>query len=107
MASVASAAANNLPKSGAGDGSAAVLEYVITGPPVYTLNTNNPQQLDQVSFTLSPAPSPGAKIRAQVLNPGGTWYACTASGASITCGTTVGVAASALTANQLRVVVVD
>ena len=103
------AAANTAPKSSAGDGHSATLAYtIVAGTTVYTLNPNSPQQLDQVTFTLSAAPAATSKVRARVLNTvGATWYSCTFAGANVTCDTTVGTAASALTANQLRVVVVD
>lgn len=103
------AAANTTPTTSAGDGQAATAGYtIVAGTTLYTLNLNNPQQLDQVTFTLSASPPATSKIRARVLNSvGATWYSCTFAATAVTCDTTVGTAASALTADQLRVVVVD
>ena len=80
-------ASNVVPLSRAGQGSGVVTPYTISGTPVYTLNALSPQVIDSVQVTLSASPATGATLKAQ-LRSGGTWFTCTASGASLTCPTT-------------------
>ena len=66
-------AANTVPATNAGDGSAAISGYTITGV-TYTLNGANPQNLDAVDFTI--APTSASTVQVQVQS-GGSWYSCT------------------------------
>ncbi len=102
------AAANTVPSGGAGDGSATVLGYAFSGSQTYVLDTDNPQKLSQVTFTLSPAPPAAATLRVKVGSASTTWYSCAATGlATLTCTFPIATAPSSLTADQLRVVVVN
>ena len=94
------AAANTVPTSNAGDGQAAISGYTVTNVH-YTLDTNNPTQVSQVSFTLNPALPSGGATRLS-LDGGTNWLAsgaCTGT-TNVTC--TASVAVTALT--NLRVV---
>jgi len=94
------ASANTVPGAKAGSGSGPVSGLTVSAIK-YTLDTNNPQQVANVTFTLAPAPAAAATVKINLLAAGSTWYACTLAGGNATC-TTAG--ASALTADQLRVV---
>jgi hypothetical protein len=93
-------ASNTVPASNAGSGANSISGYTISAVS-YTLNTTNPQNVDQVAFTISPAGA--TTVKAQLVT-GGTWYACVNSSGSVTCNTTVGTQATAATANNLTVV---
>jgi spermidine/putrescine-binding protein len=93
-------AANTVPASTAGSGAGNITGYTATAV-TYTLNAANPQNVDQVAFTISPTTTATVKVQ---LVTGGTWYACTNSGGSVTCNTTVGTQATAAAANSLTVV---
>ncbi len=83
------AAANTVPASRAGDGSAAVSGYTITNVH-YNLDAVNPQQLSSITFTISPAVPSGGTVR--VSTDGGvTWTAPCSTGTSITCTSTAAV----------------
>ncbi|GIW13779.1 MAG: hypothetical protein KatS3mg062_1218 [Tepidiforma sp.] len=84
------AAANTVPASRAGDGSAAVSGYTITNVH-YTLDAFNPQQLSSVTFNISPAVPTGGTVRVST-DGGATWSAPCGTGSSITCPTTASVA---------------
>lgn len=103
VAGFAFTASNTVPATKAGDGAGAITGFVASSVH-YTLNTTNPRNMDAVAFTLDSAPIAGSTIRAQV-DDGGTWYACTNTGTSVTCDTTVGTQATVVDADQLRVVV--
>jgi hypothetical protein len=64
----------------------------------YTLDVNNPQNVAQVTFTISPSTPRVVKAR---LSNAGSWFTCSNSAGSVTCVTT-GVAATS--ANNLTVV---
>lgn len=95
-------AANTVPATNAGDGSAAISGYTITGV-TYTLNGTNPQNLDAVDFTI--APTSASTIRVQVQS-GGSWYSCTNTAGAVSCATTA-PQATVLLADQLTVVATD
>ena len=97
-AAYAFTAANTVPSSNAGSGSGAISGYTISNIS-YTLNASNPQNVDQVAFTI--APTTGT-VKAQLVS-GGSWYACTNSSGSVTCATT-SPQATAAAVNQLTVV---
>ena len=96
-------ASNTVDGSQAGDGSNAISGYSATNV-VYTVNATNPQNLDQVQFTINPTTTSTVKIR---LASGGTWYACTNASGTITCNTTVGTQATVQAAANLTVVAVQ
>ena len=98
-AAYAFTAANTVPGSSAGAGSGAITGYTASSV-TYTLNATNPQNLDQVAFTISPSTT--ATVKAQLVS-GGSWYSCANSSGSVTCATT-SPQATAATANQLTVV---
>ena len=93
---------NTVPASNAGSGSGAISGYTISAV-TYTLNGANPNNLDQVAFTIAPANTTTIKIRLD----GVTWYACVRVGAAVTCNTTVGTQATAVAATNLEVVAVQ
>jgi hypothetical protein len=97
-AAYAFTAANTVPASSAGSGSGAISGYTVSNVS-YTLNGANPQNVDQVAFTISPT---SGTVKAQVVS-GGSWYACTNSSGSVTCATT-SPQATAAAVNQLTVV---
>jgi hypothetical protein len=97
-AAYAFTAANTVPSSNAGSGAGAISGYTVSGVS-YTLNAANPQNVDQVAFTISPT---SGTVKVQVVS-GGSWYACTNTGGSVTCATT-SPQATAAAVNQLTVV---
>ena len=97
-AAYAFTAANTVPGSNAGSGLGTISGYTVSNV-AYTLNAANPQNVDQVAFTI--APTTGT-VKVQVVS-GGSWYACTNTAGSVTCATT-SPQATAATVNQLTVV---
>lgn len=73
LAALAFTNANTFPAGApkAGDGSASISGYAVTGVS-YVLNATNPQNLDKVKFTLDDAAST-VKVK---LSAGGSWYSC-------------------------------
>ena len=98
-AAYAFTATNTVPNSNAGSGSGTISGYTATAV-TYTLNATNPQNEDQVAFTI--APTTTATVKVQLVS-GGSWYSCTNSGGSVTCATT-SPQATAAAVNQLTVV---
>lgn len=92
---------NTVPATRAGDGNSAISGFTATSV-VYTLNATNPQNLDQVAFTISPVTTTTVKTQ---LAAGGTWYSCTNTAGSVVCATTAPQATVAA-ATQLTVVAV-
>jgi hypothetical protein len=79
------AAANTVDTSGAGDGSATISGYTVTGV-TYTLNTADPSKIDTVKFTVTPGTgASSAKSVSIQLVPSGTWYSCTMATNAATC----------------------
>jgi hypothetical protein len=103
ISAYAFAASNTVPPTKAGDGAAAITGFSISNVH-YVLGAADPTQIVEATFTLTPPPSPAGTIRIKLVAAGSTWYQCTAAGASVTCTTT---GATALAADELRVVVVD
>ena len=97
-AAYACTAANTVPASNAGSGLGTISGYTVSNV-AYTLNAANPQNVDQVAFTI--APTTGT-VKVQVVS-GGSWYACTNTAGSVSCATT-SPQATAATVNQLTVV---
>ena len=97
-AAYAFTAANTVPSSNAGSGAGAISGYTVSNVS-YTLNASNPQNVDQVAFTIAPT---SGTVKVQVVS-GGSWYACTNTGGSVTCATT-SPQATAAAVNQLTVV---
>ncbi len=97
-AAYAFTAANTVPNSNAGSGAGTISGYTVSSV-AYTLNAANPQNVDQVAFTISPT---SGTVKVQVVS-GGSWYACTNTGGSVTCATT-SPQATAAAVNQLTVV---
>lgn len=92
-------AANTVPAGLAGQGSQATSAYAISGVS-YTLDVNNPQNVSQVTFTISPT-NPRV-VKARLFNAG-SWYTCSNSSGTVTCATT-SPAVPATSANNLTVV---
>lgn len=95
LATVGYANSNNVPGSSAGDGSGTISGYAVSNVH-YTLDTNNPSTVTNLSFTINPAlPSGGTGTARISLNGGSTWLlsnACsgtTTVSCSIPSGTTV------------------
>jgi hypothetical protein len=78
------AASNTVPATRAGDGSQAISGYTISSV-AYGLNPSSPQNIDSVTFTISPTSATTVKAS---LNGGTTWYSCTNSSGSVSCTTT-------------------
>src|SRR6266567_1892606 len=95
-AAYAYTASNTVPSTNAGSGSGTISGYTATSV-TYTLNAANPQNLDQVAFTISPTTTATLKVQ---LVSGGSWYSCTNTGGSVTCATT-SPQATAAAVNQL------
>ena len=102
----ASAAANSVPTSKAGDGSGAVSGYTVTAVH-YNLNTTNPGTIDSVTFTLNVAPVGSSSIKIKLVNAGITWYTCTNSGTAVTCNNGTTLSASVSSVDSLEVVIAD
>lgn len=102
------AAANTVPTTKAGDGLAVISGYTISSVK-YGLNGTNPANVDAVTFTLDSAPATGSTVKIRLVSTGTTWYSCTVSGTPATNAscTTTSPQATALTANELRVIVAD
>jgi archaellin len=98
LAAYAVTATNTVPATNAGSGSGAISGYTVSSV-AYTLNATNPQNVDQVAFTISPTTG---TVKVQLVS-GGSWYSCTNSGGSVTCATT-SPQATAASINQLTVV---
>ena len=96
------AASNTVPSTTVGSGSGTISGYTVSGVS-YTLDATTPTNLDQVSFSISPATA--SSVKAQ-LSPGGNWYPCTNTSGSVTCATTSPQATAAAVA-QLTVVAVQ
>jgi len=64
-------------------GSAAISGYTVSGVS-YTLNASNPQNIDAVAFTISPAAA--ATVKASL--DGTNWFSCTNTAGSVSCATT-------------------
>ena len=79
-------AANTVPETKAGEGSEQITGYVVSSVH-YTLNATDPSKIDAVAFQLDTAAPSGSTIRAR-LEPAGTWYVCTNTGAAVSCTTT-------------------
>ena len=101
----ASAAANTVPASKAGDGAGAISGYTVSAVH-YNLNSTNSANIDSVTFTLDSTPVAGSTITIELVNSG-PWYTCTWAGTSVTCnnGSSLGVSVSG--ALNLRVVISD
>ena len=84
------------------EGSSAISGYTASSV-AYGLNASNPSNIDSVSFTLSPAAAATVKIQ---LVSGGSWYDCSNSGGSVSCGTTSPLA-TVSAANTLTVLAVQ
>ncbi len=96
-------ASNNVPATNAGSGSGVISGYTITNV-AYNLSNSNPNNIDTVTFGISPASANTVKIQ---LLGGGTWYSCVNATGSVTCNTTVGTQATVSPAVQLTVVATD
>jgi membrane associated rhomboid family serine protease len=90
---------NTVPATNAGSGSGAISGYTASNV-AYNLNASNPQNIDSVTFTISPAAATTVKIQ---LASGGSWYSCTNTSGSVSC-TTTSPQATAAAATQLTVV---
>jgi hypothetical protein len=93
------AASNTVPATEAGSGSGAISGYTVSSV-AYGLNATTPTNIDSVTFTISPTLAGTVKIQ---LASGGSWYTCTNTSGSISCGTT-SPQATVAAATQLTVV---
>lgn len=109
------AASNTVPQSSAGDGQALISGYTVSTV-TYTLNTNTPQMIDDVWFTLATTNTTGiaasSSILARIVNTQ-TFMTCgiqTGAGSQsvvVKCPSTGTTGQSALIANTLQVVASD
>ena len=98
-ASYGFAGTNTVDATQAGDGSAAISGYAITAVR-YTLNAN-PTIVDSVAFTITPAPTTGATVKAR-LSSSGSWFDCNGTGTAYSCPTSG--SPTVTSATQLQVV---
>jgi hypothetical protein len=98
------AASNTVPASYAGDGSAAISGYTVSGVH-YTLNATNPANIDSLSFTIAPAVPAGGTVQVKLVAAGTTFSGCTVtSGTNVTCPSSGTLGVTALAADELRVI---
>jgi hypothetical protein len=102
VAGFAFTASNTVPDTKAGDGSGTITGFVVSSVH-YTLNDDDPDLADAVSFTLDSAPIAGSTLQAQLV-ANGAWYTCTNTGTAVSCPTT-SPQATVVSADNLRVVV--
>jgi hypothetical protein len=95
----AATAANTVPAGLVGQGSSTTAQYAISGIS-YTLDVNDPRNVAQVAFTVSP--NNPRIVKARLYNAG-SWYTCSNSAGTVTCATT-SPAVAATSANNLTVV---
>jgi hypothetical protein len=95
-------ASNTVPGTAAGAGAGAISGYTITNVQ-YGLNTSTPTNIDTVSFTISPTSATTVKVQ---LASAGSWYSCTNTSGSVSCGTT-SPQATVAPATQLTVVATE
>ena len=103
FAAYAFTASNTVPATSAGSGAGTISGYTASSVS-YGLNSTNPANIDQVSFTLTPTAAGTVKVK---LAPAGSWYACSNSSGSVTCDTTVGTQATVAAATELTVLAVE
>lgn len=103
FAAYAFTASNTVPATSAGSGAGTISGYTASSVS-YGLNSTNPANIDQVSFTLNPTAAGTVKVK---LAPAGAWYACSNSSGSVTCDTTVGTQATVAAATELTVLAVE
>jgi len=86
-------AANTVPASNAGSGSGTVSGYTVTNLH-YSLNSSTPNNIDSLTFTISPAiPNTGSgkvNVQAALTSGGPSNYTCSTdtAGTTVTCATT-------------------
>ena len=103
VGSSALTASNTVADSNAGDGTGNVSGFDVTNIS-YDLNATNPQNIDEVSFTLDVAAD---EVEVRLDSSTTTWYSCdTSGGTSITCDTT-GTTIAVADVDEVRVVAVD
>ncbi len=105
IAAYAYAAANEVPETGAGDGSDIISGYTVTNVH-YTLDNANPANISSVSFNIDPSAGAGpvGDVRVQLVTAG-SWFNCNVTGGNQATCTISGV--TALAADQFRVVAVE
>ena len=102
VAAYAFTASNTVPGSTAGSGSNSISGYTATSVQ-YSLNASNPENIDSVTYTISPTTA--ATVKTQLAS-GGAWYSCTNTAGSISCATT-SPQATVAGATQLSIVAVQ
>ncbi len=98
------AAANVVPESGAGDGTGTVSGYTISAV-AWTVDAVNPEEMDSVTFTVTPTAGAGAATEVYATVDGGTTWITCAGGPSWTCTFAAGVLVTAIV--DLQVVAVE
>jgi hypothetical protein len=91
-------ASNTVTAKAAGSGSGAISGFTVSAVS-YSLNATNPQNIDSVNFTISPATTSLVKASLDGTN----WYSCTNTAGSVACASTAPQATVA-TASSLTVV---
>lgn len=97
-------AANTVDATKAGQGASTISGYSATSVH-YTLNATDATKIDAVAFTLDSAPVSGSTVKVSLVTPA-SWYACTFTGAAVTCNTT-SPQATVAPSNSLNVAVAD
>ena len=104
------AAANIVPSAKAGVGAGTISGYTIIATSIqFTLNASNPQSIDSITFTLNASPAASTTVKVKLVDASSTWYTCTHSGTSVTCGSTGSPLGAPVlqTGNSLHVVIAD
>ncbi|MEJ7655348.1 MAG: hypothetical protein WKH64_19455 [Chloroflexia bacterium] len=106
------AASNVVPGAGVGDGANTLSGYTVSST-AYNLNATNPQNIDSVTFSLTPSAGAGkpTTVKIKLVAAGSSYYSCTTPAASVspypyTCASTSPQATSA-NADELRVIAVE
>lgn len=102
--SFAYAAANTVPVTGAGDGSATISGYTVTNVH-YVLSGGDASTIESVTFSLTPVENNAlapTTVKVKLQSSGSTWYTCNSSGTTWSCPVNGPVAVTV--ADNLRIV---
>jgi hypothetical protein len=100
------AALNNVDPSNAGDGFNSISGFDISNITYDTYADNDPSDIDQVSFDLTPDPGATGEVYIKLLSVGGSWYTCS-PGVAPRWNCAIGGAVTTLAADELRVVAAE
>ncbi|MCD6336909.1 MAG: hypothetical protein J7M01_01590 [Candidatus Marinimicrobia bacterium] len=93
------AATNTVPASTLGEGSGTISGYIVSNLQ-YSLNSSNPSNIDEVSFSLD---SSASTVKIKLVSSGATFYDCSLAAGTWSCATT-SPQATVLQADELTVI---